>query len=397
MGVLWQAGKMMISRKTAPLVDVFSGLVRYSAVSIAGLVFWQTVIQLGDGATSYIVAATKQDFGTQLGLDISALVAPVAAGTAGGAVIPVLVLGLVVLICSLVQWVLAFVRLAGIQVLAVLLPLAAAGSLTESTRPWLRKVNSWMLALVAYKPMAAIIYLIGFGLLVGRLPDGTPPDMQPLSRTVVGAMVLVLAIFLLPVMMKFVGVFGADTSGAGVAGTVLGAGAVAVGAVKLTGMMSSGAVAAADRMQTTGPASGPPPTAGPEALPPGGSSWAGPPPTGPQPGGPGGPGPAAPPGGPDPSRPATGPTPSPGPTGAPPGPAPGAVPAGAGAQAGAGAGATAGTAGTAAAGAGAAGGPVGVAAGAAAGVVAAGAQQAKGQPGQFGGQPPSADYGGGSK
>jgi hypothetical protein len=384
MAVLWQAGKMMISRKLTPLLDVLTGLVRYASISIAGLVFWEAVIRVSDSATGLILAATKQDFATKLGMEVSAFVAASAPATGAGSIIALLVVTLLLMLASLVQFVLAFVRLAGIQVLAVLLPLAAAGSLTESTRPWLRQVTRWMLTLVIYKPIAAAIYLLGFGLMVGplSLPPGTPADMEPLSRTLIGMMVLVLAVFALPIMMKFFAPFGADGSGGGVAGAVLGGTAVAAGAVKLTGMMRGGAVSSAARLQSTGPSSGPPPNFGPPPLPPGGGSGPAGPTGSPGTPGPGGPRPAPIPGA-GPGRTTHGPSASsasPQPS-APAGSGPASAGAAAGPAATGGGSAAGGIAGGAAAGAAA--GPAGAAAAA-----GAAAHQVKQQAQGFGGQPP---------
>src|ERR1022692_3566144 len=45
---------------------------------------------------------------------------------------------------------------------AGVLPLAAAGSIAPMTRPWIRKVTTWMLALIFYKPAAAAVYATAF-------------------------------------------------------------------------------------------------------------------------------------------------------------------------------------------------------------------------------------------
>jgi hypothetical protein len=331
LGVMWQAGKMILSRKPAPLVDVTAGLVRYVAVSVAGLAFWETVIQLCDYATHAILHSSAQDFGTALGQRLMLLVAPTVTGGPAMPVLALVVIGLVLMIASCIQWLLAWIRLAGIQILAVLLPLAAAGSITESTRPWLRKVNAWMLALVTYKLIAAIIYRIGVTFLTVPL-TGVAPDMEPVSRTMIGLMVLLLAIFTLPVMMKFFAFLGTDGSGGGVLGAVLGAGALAAGSVKVAGMMRGGASNSAAQMAANGPGSGP--SGGPSGGSPGGPTGR---PTGGQSGGRSGSRPGAPSGPP----PGPGGTPGPSPRGAPPtsapgsrsgGPGPGAAPSSGGNQ-----------------------------------------------------------------
>src|SRR5205085_2693041 len=78
--------------------------------------------------------------------------------------------------------------------LAALLPLAASGSINESTKPWLNRMLPWLLTLVLYRPMAALIYMIGFTFL------GTGNDV---TTVMTGLMVLVLAVVAMPAMMRF--------------------------------------------------------------------------------------------------------------------------------------------------------------------------------------------------
>jgi hypothetical protein len=103
-----------------------------------------------------------------------------------------------------VQWVLGFVRQAGILVLAALLPLAASGSVNESTKPWLNRMPPWLLTLVLYRPMAALIYMIGFTFL------GTSNDV---TTVMTGLMVLVLAVIAMPAMMRFFSWAGVSVTG----------------------------------------------------------------------------------------------------------------------------------------------------------------------------------------
>lgn len=254
--VLWQAFQMAITRKPEPLVRVAAGTARYAMVYLVGLVGWEVAVQISDIVARGIITKTADDFGKHIAGQLGSLnqLSPICA----------LIISLVLFILSLIQWVLGFVRQAGIEILAVLLPLAAAGSLSVSTQSWLRKINAWMIGLIAYKPTAALIYMIGFKLMTAPAQDaaGQPltqsnPETQALSAEIIGTMVLALAVFCLPAMLKFFSAFGVDHSGGGVAG-VLAAGTMAAGfgAARLAGSAAGGAVESAARMETTGPASG---------------------------------------------------------------------------------------------------------------------------------------------
>ena len=116
---------------------------------------------------------------------------------------------------SLVQWVLMAMRQAGLLVLAAMLPLAAAGSLTRSTRGWLDKVIVWSLAMVAYKPAAAFIYYLGFT----YMSSPSAVDAGSVATMATGIMVLLLAVVALPVLLKFFAWSGTQIGGGGGGGS----------------------------------------------------------------------------------------------------------------------------------------------------------------------------------
>ena len=154
-----QSIRMMLSRKKDPLIAIAVGLVRYAVATAVGL----ALLDRGAAGRRRAVAPALVDQGLadyaerMQGLlprrSQSNAVRGAAAGGGG--------LG-------------ARVRCSGCSrssgrpgslVLAAMLCLAAAGSINESTKGWLTKLTSWLAALVAYKPMAAMIYMIGFTLM----------------------------------------------------------------------------------------------------------------------------------------------------------------------------------------------------------------------------------------
>src|SRR5258708_13744196 len=118
---------------------------------------------------------------------------------------------------------------AAVVCLAGVLPVAAAGSIAPLTRPWIRKITSWMLALSFYKPAAAAVYAVAFTMIgSGRDP-----------RTVLmGFVMLLLSVIALPALMKFFTWTTGTIAGSGGGGQLLGA--AAVGAVAVGTMRSPG-------------------------------------------------------------------------------------------------------------------------------------------------------------
>ncbi len=252
--ILAQAIRMTLSRKKDPAVAVALGLLRYAVVNAVALALLALALKAGDDLASALVGQAMTDFTARFkGL----LTAQVITNH-----FSLLLVSLLFFLLSLAQWVLGFLRQAGVLVLAVMLPLAASGSINDSTKGWLSKLIPWLIALVCYKPMAAMIYKVGFTML------GTGQDF---STIMTGLMVLVLAVIALPAMLRFFSWAQVSTSGGG-AGGVLAAGAVgAVGLAQLTGR--GGAVGAAAQMEHSGPqGSG---SGSTSLTPPGGGSGAG--------------------------------------------------------------------------------------------------------------------------
>jgi hypothetical protein len=292
-------------------------------------------------------------------------VAGLASAIAGpGLAVLVIIISAIGFVVSLGMALMMIFRLASTVVLALLLPIAAAGAPGTSTRAWLPKVGGWLLALIFLRPMVAAIYRIGFEFVAGgndpanadlvtQMGQAGEPGAIPdaaadgLMTMLVGVMTLLVAMFALPVLLRLFSWMFGSVAGVGGAGLAMGS-MGAQGA--LLSRRSGGAAQHAERMAAdlgTGGGGGPTPTGG---APTGGGS-------GPTPGAM----PAAP-----------GPTPSPG-LGAAGGTASAGGATSAAAAAG-GAGAAAGGVGAAAggAGAGALGGPPGMVAGA---VVAGGVLQ----------------------
>jgi len=148
------------------------------------------------------------------------------------------------------------VRVGVVTIFAGLLPLAAAGTGTQTGMDYFKRISSWLLAFVIYKPAAATVYASAF-LLIGDGKDAT--------SVLSGLFMLVLSIVALPAMLRLV--------------TPMVGAAVAAGAGAGGGMAAAGMVLATGaRMSSSASAGRPgPPTGGsqPPGLLPGGSGSSG--------------------------------------------------------------------------------------------------------------------------
>ena len=258
-GVMWQGIRMTLSRKPNGLVDIGRGLVAVTAWSALGITGVSMALHAADQFSAWVLDQGAQGAvaGRLAGL------ASLGGVSSSGAV---LVLGLVMILVGLFQAVLMFLREGALIVLTGLIVLAAAGNFTAATRPWLQRLLTWMLALIAYKPMAAIVYYAALR-TVGESQD---------ARTVfIGITMMFLSIFALPALLKFFSwaVPAATSTGGGGLGALAGAASTGMYAMAYAGGAGRhGSVEQARYLRSDlGPQHGswdggpamPPPTSGP--------------------------------------------------------------------------------------------------------------------------------------
>ena len=245
LGLIVAGGKMALSRRASPLIDAGSGLVIIAATSAIGVVLPSLLLKAGDAWSTWVLNTST---GGQFPSRLTSLLT-----LSGAAPAVVVVLGIVAIVISAIQAVLMLFRQAALIILAGVLPLAAAGTLTPATRTWFKRVTGWMLALIAYKPAAAAVYATAFTLI------GSGKDVR---TVLMGFAMMLMSLLALPVLMRFftwtTGQVADSAAGGGFLQTAL-AGAVAVGAMRgFTG--GSGGSTAAEQARLVsarlGPAAG---------------------------------------------------------------------------------------------------------------------------------------------
>lgn len=230
MSVLVGAAKMVIERRGAPLRDLVRSLATLIVVSGAGVAAVGLLTVAADQFSAWII--TNSTNGTSFNENITALLALSATSPIGA--IMIILLGLIAILASVIQIVLMIVRGGLLVILTGIFPTAAAFSNTEAGRGWFQKCMAWLIAFILYKPAAAIVYATAFQLsgsdIFGNVGDGKDFGSALLS-TVTGLALMVIALFAMPALMRFVTpVVGAVAGGHG---------ALAAGAV---GALASGAI-----------------------------------------------------------------------------------------------------------------------------------------------------------
>ncbi|WP_119730049.1 hypothetical protein [Thermomonospora amylolytica] len=217
LAVLLAAGKMALTHKANPLINLGSGLTLIAVTGALGVVLPNQLLKFGDAWADWVIRSAA---GGRLEERLPSLL-----GLEGVPAALVVVFGLVAIVVAAIQAILMMFRQGALIILAGMLPLAAAGTLTGATRPWFTKVTGWMLALIFYKPAAAAVYAAMFT-LVG--------DGNDIRAVLMGLTMMLVSLVAFPVLLKFfTWTTGAtETSpGGGFMGAVIG-GATAVGALR---------------------------------------------------------------------------------------------------------------------------------------------------------------------
>ena len=245
MSVLVGAGKMVIERRGAPLRDLVRSLATLIVVSGAGVAAVGLLTVAADQFSAWIL--TNSTDGTSFNDNITAMLALSSTSPIGS--IMIILLGLIAILASVMQIVLMIIRGGLLVILTGIFPTAAAFSNTEAGKGWFQKCTAWLIAFILYKPAAAIVYATAFQLsgskIFGNVGDGKDFGSALLS-TVTGLALMIVALFAMPALMRFVTPMVGAVAGGG--------GAMAAGAV---GALASGAISMGAAGRGTGPSTSP--------------------------------------------------------------------------------------------------------------------------------------------
>ncbi|WBC08913.1 hypothetical protein [Micromonospora sp. WMMA1947] len=216
-GLVWQGITIVISRKGEPLLQAVRGVWNTALWGSIGVAGTHLVLKAGDSYSMWLLdEAIFKDSDKPPNEAMSAALGGLLLPGAAVAPFVMILVGVVVILAAVAQTILMVFREGSVVILAGLLQLAAAGSVTRGTTQWLHKTLGWSLALALYKPAAVSVYATSFVMMRGNGRDW-----------LMGLGMLALSVIALPALMKFFTTFtGGVTSGGGGLG-MAGAGAAA--------------------------------------------------------------------------------------------------------------------------------------------------------------------------
>ncbi|WP_158307253.1 hypothetical protein [Kribbella flavida] len=199
--VLITGVRLAWEQRAEPLRQLLKATLTLVLVTGAGAAFLQLLISVSDWFAQDVMDRTLEP-GQTFDKAVGALVLA-GAGSAPVNAMPLIAMmfvGVAVFMASVVQVVLLLIRSAMLVLLAGTFPLAAAATNTEVGRAWFRKYCAWALAFIAYKPAAALVYAAAL-----ELGDAgvNPGPGNRLVSALTGLMMMLLALFALPALLRF--------------------------------------------------------------------------------------------------------------------------------------------------------------------------------------------------
>lgn len=184
----FQAMRTAFTRKGAPLLEALRGLLIMAAHVAFAITLLDSLLIASDALTKAIIDSS---LGRDLGMRMFQVLT---LSTAVLGPVPVIMFGVIIFIVGLLQLATLFFRQAAIPVLAMLFPVAAAAQVGgQTSRQLLVRLWAALFAIVLYKPLAALIFVVGF------LEVGNGRGFWDVVR---GLVTLLLAVIALPMLMR---------------------------------------------------------------------------------------------------------------------------------------------------------------------------------------------------
>jgi len=221
LSLLYVAGKTALNRSGKVAGEAARGLGTMVVVVGAGVTAIDVLSVAGDAWSRWII---DQSVGGSMTTRLGA-VAGGSAQMSGLGIGIEFIVALLGIISCIVQIFFLLARVGILTLLAGTLPLSAAGLATPAGRAWFQRTLAWIVAFLLYKPAAALVYASAFA-LAGRGSD--------VISVLSGLMLIVLAVFALPALMRLATPMVAAASGGGGGGGG-GLGGALAGAALATG------------------------------------------------------------------------------------------------------------------------------------------------------------------
>jgi type IV secretion system protein TrbL len=194
LGIIIGATRLAWQQHAQPGIDLLEGLLVLVFVTGCGVPMIGLLTSGADAWAQSIINDAIQ--GGDFGRNITAMLS-----LSGPRLAPVLAIffGIVALIVSALMICELVFRSAMLVLLAGLLPVAASMTTTQTGREHMKRYAGWVIAFVAWKPCAALIYAAAFQLIGAH-----DIDASGIGSILIGLTLMTAAVLALPALLRFV-------------------------------------------------------------------------------------------------------------------------------------------------------------------------------------------------
>lgn len=214
--VIIGGARMAWEQRAEPGRETIKAILTLVVVAGAGVTIVSMLVTAADRFSVWILDASLDcsvTSSTCFGANMIDLLWLGSTGTGALGALLIVIFGLIAIIASFIQIVLMVARGGMLVILTGILPLSASFTNTEMGKTWFKRCVAWLVAFILYKPAAAIVYATAFQLLGQDIFTG---DGSGVLAVLTGLMLMILALFAMPALMRFVTpMVGALAGGAG--------------------------------------------------------------------------------------------------------------------------------------------------------------------------------------
>lgn len=239
MSIIIGAIRMAWEQRAHPGKELLQSILTLIVVAGAGLSIITIAAMVTDAFSIWVLNestgcdVTEQGESNCFGTNIYAMIALTATSPIG--TLAVLILAVIAFLMTIAQVILMVIRGGLLVILAGVLPLTASFTNTQMGRQWFQRAVGWTIAFLLYKPAAALIYAAAFR-LVGS--DAFGAGGSGLVSIITGMGLMLVALFALPALLRFVMPMTAAVIGGGAGGFAMVGMAGAAGVDAATGAIS---------------------------------------------------------------------------------------------------------------------------------------------------------------
>ena len=194
-GILIPCMKYFWTQRGQHLKDIWPGLLRVSGISAGGGTMVAIAIVASDAAAKWFIDIVGWKPEDVVGLF------KVGAASGGTLFAGMMIIGVIMILVMIVQYAIMMIKAVMVPILVVFWPASEAMNMAAGELRMSRTAR-WLLALIIYKPVLAVLFAFAFKLLIDGVNEQDP--IKVVGKLMQAEGVLLMSVLTLPAIMKII-------------------------------------------------------------------------------------------------------------------------------------------------------------------------------------------------